>query len=317
MSDERLHTSLLGIEMRTPVLAASGTFGFGEEFADFVDLARLGGVMVKGTTLRPRRGNDGVRITETPMGMLNCIGLENPGVDALLAETLPRISAYGMHVIVNISGSSVEEYGTLAALLDVPGVAAIELNVSCPNVKEGGIVFGTDPEAAAAVVRAAKASTKKPVILKLSPNVTDIAAMAKAVEEAGADAISLINTLLGMEIDITRWKPVLGNVTGGLSGPCVKPVAVRMVFQVAQAVRVPIIGMGGIASAEDAIEFFLAGASAVAVGTANFTDPTATMKICDGLEAYLKARGLSHIREIIGKANPNFLLGGNHDGKGR
>ena len=245
MSDERLQTNLLGIAMKTPVLTASGTFGFGEEFKDFVDLSR--------------RGNDGVRITETPKGMLNCIGLENPGVEHFLEETLPRIQQYGMNVIVNISGSTAEEYGKLAELLDVPGVAAIELNVSCPNVKEGGIVFGTDPEAAAAVVCEAKAHTKKPVILKLSPNVTDIVAMARAVEAAGADAVSLINTLLGMEIDINRFRPVLGNITGGLSGPCVKPVAVRMVWQVAQAVRIPIIGMGGIASAEDAVEFFLAG----------------------------------------------------------
>lgn len=310
MSDERLRTELLGIEMETPVLTASGTFGFGEEFADFVDLARLGGVMVKGTTLAPRRGNEGVRVTETPMGMLNCIGLENPGVEVFLKEILPRIEPYGMHVIVNISGSSAEAYGTLAKMLDVPGVAAIELNVSCPNVKDGGILFGTDPEAASSVVRAAKANTKKPVILKLSPNVTDIVQMAKAVEAAGADAVSLINTLLGMEIDIHRWRPVLGNVTGGLSGACVKPVAVRMVWQVAQAVRVPVIGMGGITSAKDAVEFFLAGASAVAVGTANFTDPTVTMRICDGLNDYLEQRGLSNIRELVGKANPDFL-GGN------
>ena len=307
MSDERLRTELLGIEMETPVLTASGTFGFGEEFADFVDLARLGGVMVKGTTLAPRRGNEGVRVTETPMGMLNCIGLENPGVEVFLKEILPRIEPYGMHVIVNISGSSAEAYGTLAKMLDVPGVAAIELNISCPNVKDGGILFGTDPEAASSVVRAAKANTKKPVILKLSPNVTDIVQMAKAVEAAGADAVSLINTLLGMEIDIHRWRPVLGNVTGGLSGSCVKPVAVRMVWQVAQAVRVPIIGMGGITSAKDAVEFFLAGASAVAVGTANFTDPTVTMRICDGLNDYLEQRGLSNIRELVGKANPDFL----------
>ena len=196
MSDERLQTNLLGIAMQTPVLTASGTFGFGEEFADFVDLSRLGGVMVKGTTLLPRRGNDGVRITETPKGMLNCIGLENPGVEHFLKETLPRIQQYGMNTIVNISGSTAEDYGKLAGLLDVPGVAAIELNVSCPNVKEGGIVFGTDPEAAASVVREAKAHTKKPVILKLSPNVTDIVAMAKAVEAAGADAVSLINLSL-------------------------------------------------------------------------------------------------------------------------
>lgn len=302
MADKRLYTNLAGIYMNTPVLTASGTFGFGEEFAEFVDLSRLGGVMVKGTTLKPRRGNEGVRITETPMGMLNCIGLENPGVDVFLQETLPRLANYNMNVIVNISGSTVEEYGILAEMLDVPGVAAIELNVSCPNVKEGGIVFGTDPKAAAAVVKEAKAHTKKPVILKLSPNVTDIVTMAKAVEDAGADIISLINTLLGMEINIHTQKPTLGNVTGGLSGPCVKPVALRMVYQVAKAVNVPLIGMGGISCAEDAIEFLLAGASAVAVGTANFNDPMVTMKICDGINDYLAQRHLESVQDIIGAA---------------
>ena len=302
MLDKRLHTTLAGIYMNTPVLTASGTFGFGEEFAEFVDLSRLGGVMVKGTTLKPRRGNEGVRITETPGGMLNCIGLENPGVEIFLQETLPRLANYNMNVIVNISGSTVEEYGILAEMLDVPGVAAIELNVSCPNVKEGGIVFGTDPKAAAAVVKEAKAHTKKPVILKLSPNVTDIVTMAKAVEDAGADIISLINTLLGMEINIHTQKPTLGNVTGGLSGPCVKPVALRMVYQVAKAVSVPLIGMGGISCAEDAIEFLLAGASAVAVGTANFSDPAVTMKICDGINDYLAQRHLESVQDIIGAA---------------
>ena len=302
MMDKRLHTNLAGIYMNTPVLTASGTFGFGEEFAEFVDLSRLGGVMVKGTTLKPRRGNEGVRITETPMGMLNCIGLENPGVDVFLQETLPRLANYNMNVIVNISGSTVEEYGILAEMLDVPGVAAIELNVSCPNVKEGGIVFGTDPKAATAVVKEAKARTKKPVILKLSPNVTDIVTMAKAVEDAGADIISLINTLLGMEINIHTQKPTLGNVTGGLSGPCVKPVALRMVYQVAKAVKVPLIGMGGISCAEDAIEFLLAGANAVAVGTANFNDPAVTMKICDGINDYLAQRHLESVQDIIGAA---------------
>lgn len=298
---ERLHTNLLGIEMKTPVLTASGTFGFGEEFADFVDLSLLGGVMVKGTTLKPRRGNEGVRITETAggAGMLNCIGLENPGVELFLQETLPRISQYGMNVIVNISGSTVEEYGVLAEMLDVPGVAAIELNVSCPNVREGGIVFGTDPEAASAVVREAKAHTRKPVIIKLSPNVTDIVQMAKAVEAAGADAISLINTLMGMEIDIERRQPVLGNVTGGLSGPCVKPVALRMVYQVSRAVKVPIIGMGGISCWQDAVQFFLAGADAIAVGTANFANPAVTMEICEGLEKYLESHGLKNITELV------------------
>ena len=300
MQDKRLHTSIAGIYMNTPVLTASGTFGFGEEFADFVDLSRLGGVMVKGTTLKPRRGNDGVRITETPKGMLNCIGLENPGVEIFLQETLPRIAKYDMNVIVNISGSTVEEYGILAEMLDVPEVAAIELNVSCPNVKEGGIVFGTDPKAAAAVVREAKAHTQNPVILKLSPNVTDIVTMAKAVEAAGADVISLINTLLGMEINIHSRKPTLGNITGGLSGPCIKPVALRMVYQVAKAVQVPIIGMGGISTWEDAAEFLLAGASAVAVGTANFNDPAVTMKICDGLNDYLARQRIESVQEIVG-----------------
>lgn len=299
--DSRLHTTLLGIPMQTPILTASGTFGFGEEFADFVDLSRLGAVVVKGTTLAPRRGNEGNRIAETPQGMLNCIGLENPGAEVFLRETLPRIQQYHMQVIVNISGSTAEEYGELAGKLDVPGVAAIELNVSCPNVKEGGIVFGTDPHALASVVREAKAHTKKPVIVKLSPNVTDIRVMARAAEEAGADALSLINTLLGMQIDIETRRPVLGNVTGGLSGPCVKPVAVRMVYQAAQTVSIPIIGMGGITCWQDAVEFFLAGASAIAVGTANFTDPAVTMRIADGLNAYLSAHQIGNISELVGK----------------
>ena len=303
MTEELLRTEVAGIPMRTPVLTASGTFGFGEEFADFVDLSLLGGVMVKGTTLKPRRGNEGVRIAETPGGMLNCIGLENPGVEVFLQDTLPRLAKYRMNVIVNISGTTVEEYGLLAEMLDVPGVAAIELNVSCPNVKDGGIVFGTDPKAASEVVRSAKRWTKKPVILKLSPNVTDIVLMARAVEDAGADAISLINTLMGMEIDIRTWKPTLGNVTGGLSGPCVKPVALRMVWQVAQQVKIPLIGMGGIASWQDAVEFLLAGASAVAVGTANFVDPRTTMDIIDGLEGYLRERGLGNVRELVGKVD--------------
>lgn len=299
--DTLLATDLCGIKMKTPILTGSGTFGFGEEFADFVNLSNIGGVVVKGTTLKPRRGNDGVRITETPAGMLNCIGLENPGVEVFLKETLPRIRQYDMNVIVNISGSSVEDYGLLAEKLDATDIAAIEVNISCPNVKEGGIVFGTDPKAAAAVTRAVKSHTGKPVIVKLSPNVTDIVCMAKAVEDAGADAISLINTLLGMQIDIRTWTPVLGNITGGLSGPCVKPVAVRMVWQVAQAVHVPIIGMGGIMSAEDAVEFFLAGASAVAIGTANFTDPSCISKISDDLAAYLAAHRLENIHDLIGK----------------
>ena len=296
-----LAVNLAGLSLKTPVMTASGTFGFGEEFADFVDLNKIGAIVVKGTTLKPRSGNSGVRIAETPSGMLNCIGLENPGVDAFLADILPRISKYDAPIIVNISGSSVEEYGVLARMLDVPGVAAIELNVSCPNVKEGGIVFGTDPKSAAAVVREAKKNTKKPVIIKLSPNVTDITIMAKAVEEAGADMISLINTLIGMAIDVKSWKPVLGNISGGLSGPAVKPVALRLVWQVAQVVKIPIIGMGGIMTAEDAIEFLLAGASAVAVGTANFVNPSAAQDVADGIEAYLKERNLTDVKELVGQ----------------
>ena len=297
---EILKTEICGIKMQTPILAASGTFGFGEEFEDFTDLKKLGGVMVKCITLKPRIGNFGVRITETPSGMLNCIGLENPGLEKFLTEILPRIKDK-MNVIVNISGSSVEDYGELAKLLDVDGVKAIELNISCPNVKDGGIIFGTNPKAAAAVTECAKKSTKKPVIVKLSPNVTDITEIARAVESGGADIISLINTLMGMEININTWKPTLGNVTGGLSGGAIKPVAVRMVYQVAQSVKVPLIGMGGIHSAADAIEFFLAGASAVAIGTANFSNPAVTMQIARDLENYLRNRDIYSISEIVGK----------------
>ena len=300
--DTSLNTNLLGMDMKSPVITASGTFGFGEEFADFVDLSSLGAVTVKGTTLKPRAGNSGVRIAETPAGMLNCIGLENPGVEAFLNDILPRIKKYNMNVIVNISGSTVEEYGVLAEMLDVDGVNAVELNVSCPNVKEGGIVFGTDPKMAAAVVTEAKRKTQKPVILKLSPNVTDIKIMAKAAEDAGADAVSLINTLIGMAIDVNTFKPVLGNVTGGLSGPAVKPVALRMVYEVRGAVQIPIIGMGGITNATDAVEFFLAGADAVAIGTANFVNPKVTEEIQIGLKNYLKEKNFNSIKDIIGLA---------------
>ena len=295
-----LQTELCGMKLNTPIFAASGTFGFGEEFENFVDLKRLGGVMVKCITPKPRRGNDGVRITETPSGMLNAIGLENPGVEKFLSEILPRIKDK-MNVIVNVSGSSVEDYGKLAKLLDVDGVAAIELNISCPNVKDGGIIFGTDERQAAKVTSAAKKSTSKPVIVKLSPNVTDITKIARACENSGADCLSLINTLMGMEINIQTWRPTLGNITGGLSGGAVKPVALRMVWETANAVKIPIIGMGGIRSASDAAEFFLAGASAVAIGTANFAEPSITMKIADDLEKYLRSCGLKNIRELVGK----------------
>ncbi|MBP3400514.1 MAG: dihydroorotate dehydrogenase, partial [Selenomonadales bacterium] len=252
-------------------------------------------------TLNPRSGNAGVRIAETPAGMLNCIGLENPGSDTFIKTILPQCKRYEFPVIVNMSGSTVEEYGVLAEKLSVDGVAALELNISCPNVKEGGIAFGTRPESAAAVVREVKKHTNLPVIVKLSPNVTDIVEMAKYVEDAGADIISMINTLLGMVIDTKTWKPVLGNIVGGLSGPAVKPVAVRMVWQVAQAVKVPIIGMGGIMTAEDAIEFFLAGASAVSIGTANFVNPAVAMDVTRGIDEYLDARGIKSIQDIIGQ----------------
>ncbi|MBQ6712325.1 MAG: dihydroorotate dehydrogenase [Selenomonadales bacterium] len=296
-----LRVNLAGLQMKTPVMTASGTFGFGIEFADFMNLNDLGAVVVKGTTLNPRSGNAGVRIAETPAGMLNCIGLENPGSDTFIKTILPQCKRYEFPVIVNMSGSTVEEYGVLAEKLSVDGVAALELNISCPNVKEGGIAFGTRPESAAAVVREVKKHTNLPVIVKLSPNVTDIVEMAKYVEDAGADIISMINTLLGMVIDTKTWKPVLGNIVGGLSGPAVKPVAVRMVWQVAQAVKVPIIGMGGIMTAEDAIEFFLAGASAVSIGTANFVNPAVAMDVTRGIDEYLDARGIKSIQDIVGQ----------------
>lgn len=304
-SETMLAIDIAGIKMKNPIMTGSGTFGFGEEYNDFVDLNKIGAVVVKGTTLLPRSGNDGVRIAETPSGMLNCIGLENPGVEHFLSDILPRLKKYDVPIIVNISGNTVEEYGQLAKILDVDGIAAVELNVSCPNVKEGGIVFGTNRDSAVAVVREVKRNTSKPVIIKLSPNVTDIADMAIAVEEAGADAISMINTLIGMVIDVDTWKPVLGNITGGLSGPAVKPVAVRMVWQVAQVVKIPIIGMGGIMTAEDAIEFFLAGASAVAIGTANFVNPSAVEDVAKGIQEYLVKKKLTHVSQLIGQLKVN------------
>mgnify|MGYP003588819608 FL=1 len=302
--DNRLAVDIAGLKMKTPVTTASGTFGFGLEFQDFLDLEKVGAVTVKGTTLEPRAGNKGQRAVETPSGMLNCVGLENPGSDYFIEHTLPALQKIDVPVIVNIAGSTPEEYGELAKKLDIEGVHAIEINISCPNVKHGGIAFGTCPESAAEVVRAVKANTGKMVITKLSPNVTDIVEMALAAQEAGTDALSLINTLIGMKIDIDRRKPVLGNVMGGLSGPAVRPVAVRMVYQVAQKVNVPIIGMGGIMNAEDAIEFFLAGASAVAVGTANFCDPRLAETICQGMLSYLDRHEFKNIQEIIGLALP-------------
>ena len=302
-ADDMLAVTIAGIKMKTPVMTASGTFGFGLEYSDFVDLNKVGAIVVKGTTLAPKVGNSGRRMAETPAGMLNSIGLENPGVEELISKTLPLLAQYQVPVIVNISGNTVEEYGELAARLDKTGAQGLEVNISCPNVKQGGIAFGTCPDSAAQVVREVKNMTKLPVIVKLSPNVTDVVLMAKAVESAGADAISLINTLLGMAIDIKSWKPVLGNIVGGFSGPAVKPVAVRMVWQVAKAVKVPVIGMGGIMTANDAVEFMLAGASAVAVGTANFVNPYVSVEIAEGIKNYLAEHGLEQVRELVGKVN--------------
>ncbi|WP_289147397.1 dihydroorotate dehydrogenase [uncultured Megamonas sp.] len=295
-----LSVKIGNLELKNPVMGASGTFGFGREYEDFLDVNEIGAIVTKGVTPKPRAGNPGVRIAETPSGMLNCIGLENPGVDAFIYDILPKIKKYNTAVIVNISAGSVEEYAEMAWRLDIDGVDAVEVNISCPNVKEGGIVFGTDPKAAAVVTHAVKTHTKKTVIVKLSPNVTDIVQMAKAVEEAGADAISMINTLTGMAIDINTRKPLLGNITGGLSGPAVKPVALRMVWQVAKAVNIPIIGMGGIASAEDAIEFLLAGATAVAVGAHNFIDPSALKVIADGIAEYMQKHNIEDVNELVG-----------------
>ncbi len=303
MDTNRIAVNFAGISMKTPVMGASGTFGFGLEYADFLDIDNIGAIISKGITPLPRAGNPGVRVAETPSGMLNCIGLENPGVDAFKTDILPNVSQHPTPLIVNISAGTAEEYGELAAKLDVDGVAALEVNISCPNVKEGGIVFGTKPEAAAAVTRSVKDHTSKPVIMKLSPNVTDITVMAKAVEAAGADAVSLINTLTGMAIDIYTQKPLLGNITGGLSGPAVKPVALRMVWQTAQAVQIPVLGLGGIASWQDAIEFMLAGASAVAVGAYNFVNPRAVEEIAIGMDQYCQKMGISHISDIVGKIN--------------
>ena len=300
----RLAVDIAGLKMKTPVTTASGTFGFGLEFTDFLDLEKVGAITVKGTTLAPRAGNKGQRVVETPSGILNCIGLENPGSDYFLKETLPKLKKYNVPVIVNIDASSPEEYGELAAKLDVKGVDAVEINVSCPNIKDGGLVFGTNAKSMAQVVKEVKKNTSKVVITKLSPNVTSITEMAKAAEDAGTDALSLINTLLGMKIDIHRQRPVLGNVTGGLSGPCIRPVAVRMCYEVAQAVKVPIIGMGGIMCAEDAIEFFLAGASAIAVGTASFVNPAVAETISLDILEYMDKHNIKKIQDMIGLALP-------------
>ncbi|HHY59080.1 MAG TPA: dihydroorotate dehydrogenase [Clostridia bacterium] len=305
MAKVDMTVDLGGLKLKNPVLTASGTFGYGLEFQQFYDIQRLGGIVVKGTTLEPRAGNPPPRIVETPAGMLNSVGLENPGVDYLIEKIMPKLEPLDLAVIVNISGNTVEEYAELAARLDgVPGVSGLEVNISCPNVKAGGLAFGTCPHQAAGVIGAVRQATRLPVIAKLSPNVTDIVSIAKSVEAAGADAISLINTLLGMAIDVKAKKPVLANVFGGLSGPAVKPVALRMVWQVSQQVQVPVIGMGGIMGLEDALEFFMAGASAVAVGSGNFVNPYLALEIVEGLESYCQQEGLASVRELIGLAWP-------------
>lgn len=285
-------------------MTASGTFGYGTEYADFIDLGRLGGVFVKGTTLEPRQGNDYPRMAETPSGMLNTVGLQNKGVDYFVEHLYPQIKDYDTHMIVNVSGSAIEDYVACAEkLADLDRIPAIELNISCPNVKEGGMAFGTSCESAAQVTRAVRDVYPKILIVKLSPNVTDIAEIARAVEAEGADAVSLVNTFLGMAIDVERRKPKLSTITGGLSGPCIKPIAVRMVWQVFHAVRIPIIGMGGICNWQDAVEFILAGSTAIQVGTCNFIDPTVSVKIVDGINEYLDRHQIASVQELVGQMN--------------
>ena len=296
----KLHCDLGKLILKNPVTVASGTFGSGKEFKDFYDLSQLGGIMVKGTTLLPRRGNQPQRLVETAGGVINSIGLANGGVDDFLNNILPEAKDYGTAIIVNISGDTTDDYGRMAEKLSVPGVAALEVNISCPNVKHGGIAFGTVPDMAREVTAMVKNNTDLPVIMKLSPNVTNIAEMGAAVESGGADIISMINTLIGMAIDIKNRKPIIKNIMGGYSGPPIKPVALRMVYQVYKTVKIPIIGMGGIMNTEDAIEFIMAGASAVSVGTANFVDPYTPLNIIQGLNKYVEENGLSSYKEIIG-----------------
>ena len=297
----RMAVSIGGLRLKNPVMTASGTFGYGDEYAPYVDLNCLGAVVVKGLSLEPRAGNPPPRIMETPCGMLNAVGLQNIGVKAFIREKLPFLRDHDVAVVANIFGESVEEYAAVAELLGrAEGVHALEVNISCPNVKRGGVAFGTDPDMAAEVTRAVKAATGLPVIVKLTPNVTDIAGIAAAVEAAGADAVSLINTLTGMSVDIERRVPHLRNVTGGLSGPAIRPVALRMVWQVARRVSIPVIGLGGIMTARDALEFLIAGARAVQVGTAHFVQPCACEEVLSGIEAYLERHGIEDINDVIG-----------------
>lgn len=299
-----LKTKIGGLSMKNPVMTASGTFGYGVEFDDFVNLEDIGGIIVKGTTLLPREGNDYPRMVETASGMLNCVGLQNKGVDYFCEHIYPEIKDIKTNMIVNVSGSSLEDYAACAARVnELENIPAIELNISCPNVKQGGMAFGVTTEGASSVVKAVREIYGKTLIVKLSPNVTSIADIALAVQDAGADAVSLINTLMGMVIDIEKRKPVLSIATGGMSGPAVKPVAVRCVWQVAKAVDIPIVGLGGIMNAKDAIEFFLAGASAIEIGTANFIDPAVTVKVAQGINKWLDQHGCKSIGEIVGQLN--------------
>ena len=296
-----LRVDIGSLELQNPVMTASGTFGYAREFEDLVNLHRLGGIIVKGISLEPRAGNPPQRIVETPCGMLNAIGLQNVGVERFISKKMVYLKGIGVPVVVNILGDTVDEYRLITERLQgVEGIAALEVNISCPNVKKGGVAFGTVPSMAAAVTEAVKEVADVPVMVKLSPNVADIVEMAKAVEGAGADSISLVNTLIGMAIDLKRRKPVLANVIGGLSGPAIKPIALRMVYQAAGAVQIPVIGIGGIESAEDALEFILAGASAVQIGTANFINPRVSEEVVDGIGDYVKVNKLSSIRELIG-----------------
>ncbi|MGZ2369346.1 dihydroorotate dehydrogenase [Ancylomarina sp. YFZ004] len=299
-----LEVKLKDLVLKNPVMTASGTFGFGEEFADFIDLSDLGGIIVKGTTRHHREGNPYPRMAETASGMLNAVGLQNKGVENFCKDIYPRIKGYQTNVMVNVSGSVIEDYVETAAMInELDHIPGIELNISCPNVKEGGMAFGTSCASAEEVVRAVRKVYKKHLMVKLSPNVTDIASIAMAVEGQGADSVSLINTLLGMAIDAETRKPLLSTVTGGLSGPCVKPVALRMVWQVAQAVKIPVVGLGGIMNAKDAIEFILAGATAIQIGTANFIDPQVSVKIVEGIKDYMIRHQVSDINDLIGAIN--------------
>ena len=296
-----LNVNIGALSLKNPVMTASGTFGYGEEFADFIDLSRLGGIIVKGTTLEAREGNPYPRMAETPSGILNAVGLQNKGVKYFAEHIYPEIKDIDTHIIVNVSGACIDDYVATAEIVaSLPAIPAIELNISCPNVKQGGMAFGTSCAGAASVVKAVRKVYPKTLIVKLSPNVTNIAEIATAVEAEGADSVSLINTLMGMAIDAERRRALLSTVTGGLSGACVKPIALRMVWQVARAVKIPVIGLGGISSAEDAIEFLLAGATAVQIGTANFIDPAITMKVIDGIEEYLARHGFASVTDIIG-----------------